>query len=182
MMAYGERLVAFDSNVLTFFLDANRGAYRDGSSALTDQRIAAYRLFLYCKPLIVPSVAREAEVIRQAGRREEHLRLIAAQFGEFLPDELQKRSIERRAAELLPHHLKGADDCRILAEVEEDGDVPVLVTFDRRFKTDLASHTKVLIETPVECWLRLNIARGTPPQWVPARGHPLADATWWRWE
>jgi hypothetical protein len=29
-------IITFDTDVLTFFLDANRGEYRGGSAALTD--------------------------------------------------------------------------------------------------------------------------------------------------
>jgi hypothetical protein len=181
MRPFERPIVAFDSNVLTFFLDANRGEYQRDSVVLTEERVAAFRLFLYCKPVIVPSVTREAEGIREEARRGEHLGFVASQFGELNPDDEQERRIERRAAELLLHHPKGPDDCRILAEVEEDGDVPVLVTFDRRFQKDLAPHTRIQIQTPVECWSSLNIPRGTPPQWGPAPGHPLSAETWWRW-
>jgi hypothetical protein len=176
-------LIAFDSNVLTFFLDANRGAYEvRPDDPFTEQRIAAFRLFLYCKVVIVPAVTTEAQAIRDAGKQEEHLRLIATNFVEFNPDDCQERAIERRAVELLPHHPRGAEDCRILAEVEQDGGPPVLVTFDNAFRRDLAAHTRVLLQSPVECWTGLSIPRGTPSMWVPGRGHSLEDETWWRWE
>jgi hypothetical protein len=41
---YYERNLAFDSNVLTFFLDANRGDYQlSPHDSLRDQRVAAFR-------------------------------------------------------------------------------------------------------------------------------------------
>jgi hypothetical protein len=48
-------------------------------------------------------------------------------------------------------------------------------------KRDLSPHTAILIETPVECWARLDIPRGAHPLRAPANGNPLAEATWWRW-
>jgi hypothetical protein len=111
---------------------------------------------------------------------DEHLRFINTNFGEFIPDESQKASIERRALLLLPRH-PGEGDCRILAEVEEAA-IPTLVTFDTDFKRDLSAHTSIPIKTPVECWENFAIPRGTQPKWTPAPGHALADQTWWRWE
>ena len=117
-----------------------------------------------------------------AVKLEEHMRFIACQFGEFIPDDRQQASIKRRADELLPRHRTGLDDCRILAEVEEDGDVPVLVTWDKDFRNHLASHTCIRLESPVECWEAFDIPRASPPLWTPAAGHPIANETWWRWE
>ena len=57
---YNDRLIAFDSNILTYFLDANRGHYcLTPGDPLEQQRIAAMRLFLYCRPVIVPTVKAE---------------------------------------------------------------------------------------------------------------------------
>jgi hypothetical protein len=183
MLPYEERLVAFDSHILTFFLDANRGAFRLApDERLANERIAAFRLFLYCRPVIVPSVTDEATAISVAAKQEEQLRFIANNFMEFVPDDTQEWAIEARVAELLPHHPNGEPDCRVLAEVEVDGGVPVLVTFDCAFRRDLAPHTQIRLQSPAECWASLNVPRGTPPEWVPGNGHPLEHETWWRWE
>ncbi len=168
--------------VLTYFLEGNNGNYKLGpDDPLADQRIAAVRLFLYGKPVIVPTVRAEAKRIPNQAGLEEHLRFIDYSFGEFNSDEQQEASIQRRADDLLPRHSKGADDCRVLAEVEEDGDIPVLVTWDRGFIGDLAPYARVRLEPPVEGWRSFEIPPGTPPRWTPAPGHPLANEAWWRW-
>jgi hypothetical protein len=183
MPDHNERFVAFDSNALTYFLDGNRGQYTPvPGDPFWDQRVAAVRLFLYCKAVIMPTVRAEAERISNPAKLDEHMRFINYSFGEFIPDERQKNSIERRAQELSPHHPKGLNDCRIVAEVEADGDVPVIATWDGGFKKDLAAHTTIRIWTPVECWHSFSFPQGMPPIWTPAPGHPLANETWWRWE
>jgi hypothetical protein len=182
-MADDDRHIAFDSNVLTYFLDGNRGSYKMApNDPLAEQRIAAVRLFLYARPFIPPTVRTEAASILTPAKLEEHIRFIDYSFGELLPDEHQEKWIAERTNELLPHHKAGENDCRIVAEVEQDGDVPVLVTFDGGLKKDLAPHARIRIETPIECWESFAIPRGTPSKWVPGNGHPLAAETWWRWD
>lgn len=183
MLQYEDRLIAFDSNVLTYFLEGNKGEYsRPPTDPIAEQRIAAVRLFLYCRPFIVPTVRAEAAAILNPDKRDEHVRFIGVNFGETNPDDFQDLAIARRATELLPHHPKGANDCRILAEVEADGGLPVFVTFDGDFQRDLGPVTRVKIQTPVECWTAFDFPHGMPPVWTPAAGHPLATETWWRWE
>jgi hypothetical protein len=182
-MPEDRRYVAFDSNVLTYFLDGNRGNYRLApDDPLADQRIAAVRLFLYCAPFIVPTVRDESSSILDPIKLDEHMSFIDTNFGEFIPDDDQEESIGRRTSQLLPHHPRGPNDCRIVAEVEEDGGLPILVTFDDRLKRDLGPHTRLRIESPVDCWSSYKIPRGTPPIWTPASRHPLANERWWRWE
>jgi hypothetical protein len=169
---YDNRIVALDSNALTYFLDGNRGTYRlSPDDPIADQRVAAVRLFLYCKTVIVPTVTAEALRIGDEEKRQEHLSFINNQFAEFVPDGRQMESIERRTKELLPHHRNGENDCRILAEVEEDGDIPVLATWDKGFRTDLARHTRIRLESPVACWDNFKIPRGTPSHWTPYGDH-----------
>ncbi len=183
MLPYEERFVAFDSHILTFFLDANRGAFRLApDEPLANERIAAFRLFLYCRPVIVPSVTDEAAAISLAAKQEEQLRFIANNFVEPVPEDTLDWAIEARLPELLRHHPTGEKECRILAEVEVVGGVPVLVTFDHAFRRDLAPQTRIRLQSPTECWASLKIPRGTPPQWTPGEGHPLERETWWRWE
>lgn len=178
-----DRYLAFDSNILSYFLEGNRGNYaRPHDDALTDEIIAAVRLFLYCQPLIAPTVRTEALCIGDPAKLEEHLSFIDKNFGELVPDADQLKDIERRALELQPHHPKrDLDDCRIVAEVEQDGGIPVLVTYDRGLLS-LAPHACIKLQRPTECWASLAIPRGTPPTWTPAPGHPLHEETWWRWE
>jgi hypothetical protein len=183
VLEYNDRILAFDSNILTYFLNGNAGRYDWGRDAtLTDQHIAAVRLFLYCRPFIPPTVRAEALRIPNPRKAEEHMRFIDTNFGEIVPDENQKRAIEVRALALQPHHEEhDLDDCRIVAEIEVDGAVPVLVTNDRKLR-NLAPHTVIRLERPVDYWTNLGIPRGTPPAWTPAPSHPLSRETWWRWE
>jgi hypothetical protein len=76
-MPEDRRYVAFDSNVLTYFLDGNRGNYRLApDDPLADQRIAAVRLFLYCAPFIVPTVRDESSSILDPIKLDEHMSFI----------------------------------------------------------------------------------------------------------
>ena len=84
--------VAFDSNVLTFFLDANRGEYQfSPHDSVGEERKAAYRLFLFCRPVIVPTVTAEAEQIKGDTKLRKHMEFIWYQFAECQPDDLQVR-------------------------------------------------------------------------------------------
>lgn len=71
-----DTLVAFDSNVLSYFLQANQAGYdpaSDPDPVLAAERVAAFRLFLYMeRAFVVPTVEREAKRIRDAIRRDEH--------------------------------------------------------------------------------------------------------------
>lgn len=175
--------LAFDSNVLTYFLDGNRGDYtRPNDRALGEQIVAAVRMFFYCRPFIAPTVRAEALRIGSQAKRDEHIAFIDSVFPEIVPDHYQEQMIEQRAVELQQHHpQRDLDDCRVVAEVEQDGGIPVLVTYDARLLS-LAPHVRVKIERPTEYWTSLGIPRGTPPIWSPAAGHPLHAETWWRWE
>jgi len=90
-------------------------------------------LFLFCRPFIVRTVTAEAERITNDSKLREHMNFIWYSFAECVPDDAQVRAIEERAAFLEQNHTGELNDCRILAEVEAC-DVPVLVTFDTRFK------------------------------------------------
>ena len=64
MLAYSDRIVAFDFNVLTYFLDGNNGNYRlTPDDPIAAQRVAAVRLFLHARPCIVPTVKVEAALM-----------------------------------------------------------------------------------------------------------------------
>jgi hypothetical protein len=181
-MTENRRFVAFESNALTYFLDGNRGDYSLApNDPLAPQRIAAVRLFLYCTPYIAPTVKEKASQILNPTKLEEHMRFIAYSFGEVNPDRHQRAQIQKRAEALAEHHA-GLNDCRIVAELEWDGGIPVLVTFDGDLQRDLRPHTQIRIETPEECWTHFSIPRGHPPLWYPGRGHALEHERWWRWE
>ena len=111
-------IIGFDSNVLTAFLLANNGkpAERE-TDPLAPERLATYRLFLYCRPFVLPSVTVEAGLIPDGAKLEEHLRFIAFTFAELNPDDYQQERIKERAAALKKFH-SGDLDCQIVAEAE----------------------------------------------------------------
>ena len=176
----GEAVIGFDSNVLSAFLLANNGivAERVGDP-LAPERIAAFRLFLYCQPHILPSVTAEAGLIRDDTKLDEHLRFIWSTFAEFVPDEEQEQAIGQRAKELNEFH-SGSLDCRLIAEAEV-GEVPTLISLDSKLISRLTPHTTVALRRPSEFWNELAFPPGTLPKRVPAPGHPLEHAAWWRW-
>ena len=178
--AVADTIIGFDSNVLSAFLLANNGKVAQyAGDPLAQERLATYRLFLHCRPFILPSVTVEAGVIPDGVKLEEHLRFIAYSFAEVIPDEYQDQVIARRAAELLKFH-NGDLDCRIVAEAEI-GDVPTLVSLDSKLISRLSPHTSVRISRPTELWSDLALPLGAQPKWVPGSGHPLEHETWWRW-
>jgi hypothetical protein len=102
--------------VLTFFVGANSGQYQIGpQDPLRDERIAAFRLFLFCRPFIVRTVIAEAERIKNEFKLRRHMESIWYSFAESVPDDDQIIAIERRATELEPSHPGGLEDCRIRA-------------------------------------------------------------------
>ncbi len=167
-------LVAFDSNVLTAFINANSKAVPSVGDDL-----GAFRLFMYAPTLtILPTVTEEADRIPKDDKRQEHLKWIWYHFPEAQLSGETKR-IGDRTQELLAHHPeKDADDCRIVAEAEAAG-VDVLATIDKRIKRR-QPHTRVRLLTPAATLENLGIVCGANPEREPADGHPLARATWWR--
>jgi predicted nucleic acid-binding protein len=176
---------SFDSNVLTYFLEANSGAYdptTDPDTALAAERLTAYRLFLYGPSLwIVPSILREAEAIRNAAKREEHLRWIYYSLREILPEWLNEDDVLERQNRYGQLHPSGNLDCRALAEAESAG-LKRFITFDSKLIRRLAGHTdRIVIQSPTQCWTTLAIPQGASPRLLPHDIHPLAQAQWWRW-
>jgi len=169
-----QTLIAFDSNVLTAFLNANS---KLGESVGDD--LASFRLFLYAPELVIlPTVTIEAERIPKDEKREEHLKWVWYHFREAQLDEVAER-IHDRARELLAHHSeRDIDDCRLLAEAEM-AHVDVLSTIDKRIKR-LQRHTAVQLLTPARTVEHLGIVPGAYPSREPGNRHPHAGATWWR--
>jgi hypothetical protein len=184
-MTHSDLTLAFDSNILTYFLDAASGTYDPASDAddkLRPQRIAAFRLFLYGPKLwIVPAVAEEVGLIGKSEVRDNHLSWIRNLFGEVLPEWLDERDVAPREARYAALHSSGKMDCKAVAEAESDG-LHRFLTFDRKLLKNLAGKTeRIIVQTPSECWDGLDIPKGTEPVWSPAPGNPLAAVDWWRW-
>ena len=167
-------MVAFDSNVLTSFLNANSRLV-----ASVGDDLASFRLFMYAPELtILPTVTMEAERIPKDDKREEHLRWVWYSFPEAQLDHAAVQ-IEARTQELLMHHPEvDRDDCRIVAEAEK-ANVDVLATIDKKFKR-LQPYTAVRLLSPAGALEHLGIVPGAHPHREPANGHPLSGARWWR--
>ena len=177
--------VAFDSNVLTFFLDANQAGYdpdADLDRVLAPQRRAALRLWMYCdNPIVVPTVWRECEVIPDELTQRGHFTWMAYHLEEVREEKLDSKKVDTRAKQLEDLH-PGKNDCRIVAECEDAAArVDTLVTFDSRLIGNLEAATAIKLATPDECWEEAGIPRGTRPQVRLEPVHPLFDATWLRW-
>lgn len=178
--------IAFDSNVITYFLRANQDGYdpaTDSDAALAVQRVAAFRLFLYCdNPIVLPTVAEEVESIPNAATRREHLVWTRYHLHEILPTWLNNERLSYRTAELAANHsgINNVNDCRIVAECEQSP-AEAFATFDPRLINNLRNETKVFVATPDECWRRADVHRGAEPYVHLQPEHPLVNATWWRW-
>lgn len=152
----GAHSISFDSNVLTYFLQANSGTYdpaSDDNASLAVERVAAYRLFLYGPTLtIVPSVLQEAQAIPDPVTREEHVRWIYYQLNEVLPANLDENDVLVRQRRYQALHPTGRLDCRAVAEAESAG-LERFITFDSRLRRRLAGKTKrIIVQCPTECW------------------------------
>jgi hypothetical protein len=119
--------LTFDDAVQDVVTDYTVNAARSGTTKnqagrvfpFTQGHIAAVRLFMYCRPVVSPTVREEALRIGNKAKADKHLSFIHTNFGELIPDDDEIEQTEERALELLPLHPDGdMDDCRIVAEVE----------------------------------------------------------------
>ena len=174
---------AVDSNALTYLVDAIGVEGYDpaqDNSGLADERIAMSRLFMYgdCKLWVPPVVRIETADIPpgellDAQNRITWYRLLDHDSG------VAEGVIQRRVNQLLPHHNKSVNDCRVLAETEAM-ELRYLVTRDGKLYRHLQAHTKVKIVRPVELWNSLDIHCAPPHALVPAPDNPLSAYDWWR--
>lgn len=185
--------LAPDSNILTYHWQANQAAYdpsADPDQSLAPQRVAAFRLSLYSpiRPIVVPTVMKEIEAIRDQQKHVGHFNLAAYDLDELQAADLNEGRVSERAELFALRHSgpKKANDCRIVAECEEaaylaEGSaIDAFVTLDSTLANALRDCANVAILTPVEAWERLAIQPGAAPVWTPAEGHPLRHASWWR--
>ena len=175
--------IAFDSNVVTYFVQANQEGYdplTDPDVNLAPQKVAAFQLFLYSPldPVVLPTVMQEVEAIPAVAIRQAHAIWVQYHWHEYLSSWLNQTMLETRAATLAAKH-SGKRDCLVLAECEQSS-ADTLATFDGDFITHLKPETQVFLDTPVVCWDRLAVPRGAEPHVRLQSQHPLAHATWWR--
>ena len=169
--------VGLDSQCYTYLIDAMAKLDKP-TDDLAEQRIALFRIFLYCNGglFISPTVRTEYQRIRSKERADFHEEWTTL-FPETQP--VYAARIEVRVTELQAYH-PDADDCRVLAEAEDAG-LSVLLSFDSRFISRLSRHTTVSIMRPLDFWSSLNIPRGSTPTTSPRFDNPMADQSWWQW-
>jgi hypothetical protein len=183
--------IAFDTQVVSYFLSANQDGYDPSSDdrALAREKVAAFCLWMYVgNPVVVPTVFRECEQIPrdrpEAERKNrEHFNWNAYHFCEVLSSWLDPKRVDARAAELNGFHPepKNLNDCRIVAECEEPGArVDALAVFDRTFLKNLSGMTRITVATPYDCLLKARVTEETEAKVLLKPEHPLSGATWWR--
>jgi hypothetical protein len=173
--------IALDSNVLSYLVEAMATGYdpkEDNHAALRDQRVAAFRIFLYVGNLFVtPTAHREAETISDQARRSYHEAVKNILLSELVG--LDEDRVEARAEALLGFHPHESD-CRIVAEAELGG-LTHLLTFDAKMFARLEGETRVELTTASEFWTRIDLPRGSRPRWEPRSDNPLSTVDWWHW-
>lgn len=179
-----ERVVALDSDVWTYLMQANTLGYdpaQDPDKNLAREKSAVFQVFLYVDRIVIlPTVKCQVARITDADRRSQHQGFGQVHLDEPLVDEA---SVVARARNLNQYHKGGQgeeEDCRIVAEAEL-ANVDVLLSFDTDLRTRLTPHARLPLQAPFEYWKTLAIPRGTKPRREPDRCHPLYTAAWWHW-
>ncbi len=171
--------IVLDSNCFTYFVDAMTDISTPiGNDA--EQKIAVVHLYFFLEDTLYvsPTVKLEYAAIRNDSRRTQHQSFNESLISEIPPWELNKSTVDRRAAELEQFHSK-IDDCRIVAEAEQYG-ADFLATNDGDLIKRLSPHVKKLcLMRPSEIRKTLQIRRGSKPKKLPERTSPLAKETWW---
>jgi hypothetical protein len=175
------KLVALDSNALTYLIEAVRDGYlpQADPDAIAPERLAMFRLFCYatCDFWVPPTVRTEYLRISDPAKREPHDRWASYHLEDVEPG-APDSVIDRRASALSCRHAD-LDDCRIVAECEA-ASAEVLLTSDGDLVRDLVGETCLTILRPTEFFASLAIVPRTTPQTVPAAGNPLRAESWWR--
>jgi hypothetical protein len=172
--------IAFDSQVITYFLRANAGEeFPPGIGVETDldrEHLATIRLAFAHHVFVLPTTRVECRAISDDKRREEHERFFCSFFSEIQKDDIDQSQVDADVARLKEHH-RGVADCQLVAEAIA-ARMNALVTNDRRLRAHLTGRVgSLLLLSPVEGWAAFQ--REAVRQ--PAPGHPLADPRWWRW-
>jgi hypothetical protein len=175
------KVVALDSNSLTYLLDAVRDGYlpQTDPASIAPPRLAMFRLFCYstCSLWVSPTVRTEYLRITDPAKRESHDRWVRYQLEDLEPT-VPAHVFDRRVSELNRRHAD-LDDCRIVAEAEA-ASADILLTSDGELIIDLGDQTGVALIQPTEFLASLAIPAGSAPRTVPAAGNPLSTETWWR--
>jgi len=150
---------------------------------LADQEIALLRTYLYRDDIlyITSTVMSEYQNIKDALKKERHEGISNVVLGDVPKSNTE--IIENRF-KYYSNFYKGQkkeNDCRILAESELGG-CQYLLTYDFDFLSRLKDKTEtIIITTPVEFWLLLNVPHGARTVRKPSDTNPLSNQTWWIW-
>ena len=149
-----EKIVAVDSQIVTFFVEAERNS-KPASAVVQNQYNAVYYIALTYGLWLLPKVEEEVQKIPDVAYRLKHEQSLMQLFR---PTNLSESAsqIEARTKKLRMFHSDG-DDCRILAEAEAL-EADVLLTFDGDFEKRLKSRTSVQLIKPSQ----FRIPVGTP--------------------
>jgi hypothetical protein len=176
-----QRIVAIDSNALTYFVEAIEPGYDPTADApdLAFERVAMIRSYLYGGVCfwIMPTAQEEYLRIRDPVRHKQHQSTAWVLFLDH-PVSAEPALIENRAQELAQFHAN-LSDCMVVAEAEAAG-VPALLTRDSALILHLGQQTALTIQYPSTYWRTLGIGPGSPLQLAPHSSNPLLTATWWR--
>jgi hypothetical protein len=176
-------MIALDSNVMTYWIDAMGSLDGPPAGPSSEEKIALARIYFWMPDEsgfhLTPTVQREYEAIRQRVSRDNHESWRMVHISPVNPPP-SVAAVSARADQLLPYH-NGADDRRILAECELS-EIDCLLTADGKFLRNLGPHAdQVRICLPSEYWAAMRIERGVRPNRVPHHSNPLSQVDWWRW-
>lgn len=176
------RRVLLDTMILSYLAEAMAGDYDprlDADDALRDERVAAFRLFLWASVGVGETAVEQATRTRDAAWRSQLDRLVMIHLPEYRVPDADMPHVDSRTIELNQIH-GDAEDCRIVAEAEALG--VGLATFDFEMQKKLAAHAEVPLRGAGEYWRELAVPRGTRPHLEPAWDNPIGATTWWRWD
>ncbi len=169
--------------ILTYLAEAMAGDYqpdRDADSALRNERVAAFRLFLWHRLGVGETAVKQSQRTLSSEWLERLDRLVMIHLSEYRVSDARSAGMNSRVQELVCYH-SDPEDCRLVAEAEALG-VDCLVTFDSRLMKRLSPRTGVHLCGAAVYWIELGIPRGTPPTIVPAWTNPIRNRNWWHWD
>jgi len=182
--------VAFDSNILSYFIKAIDLVDTDSEvqgthSDLLKTKIALVRACFYSDRLdeqflIVPTAEYECQSEDMCKEnREKHWVFARTIMHTIEKIPLRKcQEVKEKVRYYLEYHNK-EKDCRILAEAEVLN-CNIVLTYDKGFYNNLKPHASIAIKKPIEYWESLGVPKGSPFKRLGC-SHPFSQETWWKW-
>ena len=141
-----EKIVAIDSQSITYFVEAERNA-KPVSLRLQKEYDAVYEIALTYGFWLLPKVYEEVQKIPDLAKRFKHDQSLIQLFRHTNLEQFHCQ-IETRTKQLLDLH-SDEDDCRILAEAEALS-ADVLLTVDGKFQKRLKVCARTTLVKPSE--------------------------------